>query len=336
MIALHLLVLAGLGIAQPLFDLLSRHADFFAAHGSSPLDLVLLTLAWCLLPPALALLCAAPLAWVNRKAGYWACYAAVGAFAALIALQAISYLSLPPWSQVGLALLLGAGAAVGYARISALRAFLTFLSPAALLFPIMFLFFSPVRGLLFELDRPLPHAKVNSAAPVVMLVLDELPLSSLMDESHRIDALRYPNFAALAEDAYWFRNATTVAPSTAMAVPAMLTGRYPDLPRPAYASDYPENLFTLLGGTYDLKVLETVTALCPKRLCPYRRGEAGAGEGAAFLLTDTAIVYLHLLLPQELTSRLPSIRATWKGFAGAAVKGPDRPQDSAHPCGAHA
>ena len=33
MIALHLLVLAGLGIAQPLFDLLSRHADFFAAHG---------------------------------------------------------------------------------------------------------------------------------------------------------------------------------------------------------------------------------------------------------------------------------------------------------------
>ena len=95
---------------------------FLPRMGSSPLDLVLLTLAWCLLPPALALLCAAPLAWVNRKAGYWACYAAVGAFAALIALQAISYLSLPPWSQVGLALLLGAGAAVGYARISALRA----------------------------------------------------------------------------------------------------------------------------------------------------------------------------------------------------------------------
>ena len=40
--ALHLLGLSTLAIAQPLFDLLGRNPEFFAARGSQPADILLL------------------------------------------------------------------------------------------------------------------------------------------------------------------------------------------------------------------------------------------------------------------------------------------------------
>ena len=65
-----------------------------------------------------------------------------------------------------------------------------------------------------------------------------------------IDAARYPNFARLARDATWYRNATTVADYTERAVPALLTGDRPTTAALPIASDHPESLFTLLGGNY--------------------------------------------------------------------------------------
>src|SRR4051812_27316224 len=43
--------------------------------------------------------------------------------------------------------------------------------------------------------------------PVVMIVFDEFPTTSLLDAHGRIDAVRYPNFARLARDANWFPQA---------------------------------------------------------------------------------------------------------------------------------
>ena len=60
-----------------------------------------------------------------------------------------------------------------------------------------------------------------------MVVFDELPLTSLIGDGGRIDAERYPAFAGLARDATWYRGATAVHDSTALAVPAILDGRYP-------------------------------------------------------------------------------------------------------------
>ncbi|HRK48306.1 MAG TPA: hypothetical protein PK324_21940, partial [Nocardioides sp.] len=58
-----------------------------------------------------------------------------------------------------------------------------------------------------------------TSAPVVLVVLDEFPLASLLDEGDRIDAEQFPNLARLAEDATWFRNASGVSPTTPEAVP---------------------------------------------------------------------------------------------------------------------
>ena len=68
---------------------------------------------------------------------------------------------------------------------------------------------------------------------IVMIVMDEFPLESILDGTGHVDAALFPNFAALANTSTWFRNDTTVAPYTDVAVPAILTGRLPDRDEPA-------------------------------------------------------------------------------------------------------
>ena len=67
------------------------------------------------------------------------------------------------------------------------------------------------------------------------------------------------------------------------AVPAMLSGILPSEDQAAIAADHPDNLFTLLGDTYDLDVTESVTRLCPGSLCAY---DDFTGAGLRGLLAD--------------------------------------------------
>jgi len=103
---------------------------------------------------------------------------------------------------------------------------------------------------------------------VVLVFFDEFPLQSLLDSGGRIDRRVYPNLAGVADRATWYRNATGVSRFTQWAVPAMLTGRYPSKFKAPIAQQYPDNLFTLFGQSYNLKVDELVTRLCPTQQCP--------------------------------------------------------------------
>src|SRR5215211_5294153 len=58
----------------------------------------------------------------------------------------------------------------------------------------------------------------------ILLIFDEFTSDSLLDRHGRIDPVRYPNFAALAADGTWFRNAFSVYDSTTKAVPLILDG----------------------------------------------------------------------------------------------------------------
>ena len=117
------------------------------------------------------------------------------------------------------------------------------------------------------------QAAKRPARSVVMVVFDELPLTSLLDGRGRVDPVRYPNFAALARDSTWYANATTVADSTKLAIPSILDGRLPKVGVPATHRGHPRNVFTLLHGRgYRLKVQEEATSLCPYRGCRRRHG----------------------------------------------------------------
>jgi Sulfatase len=117
-----------------------------------------------------------------------------------------------------------------------------------------------------------PEARPSKAPrrpPVILVVLDEFPGDSLLDRRGRIDPVRYPNFAALAANATWFRNAYASYDSTTKAVPLILDGM---LPRPGTAPerpDHPRSIFDMFGRRgYRVVASEEATALCPPRLCP--------------------------------------------------------------------
>ena len=325
--SLHIFVLWSFAVAQPLFDLLSRNAEFFVARRSEPSDVMLLILLAGVLPPACLVLMIGILRWLGRWAlvfqafQRWTVNLLLPVLIAAIALPALSRLSASPGGGtvlVAAAALIAVLATIGYRHFPAVRTFVSMLSPVLLLFPGLFVFASPVFHVIFPSQAPFSSdVKVASTTPVVMVIFDELPVTALMDEQRRIDAVRYPHFAALAQTATWFRNTTTVADTTLIAVPAILSGIYPDRFRLPRATDYPDNLFTLFGGSYDLKAFETFTQLCPEHLC-------GSGmlrpiprkTRLTSLLLDVSIVYCHLLLPEDLRSGLPTISQDWMNFAG--------------------
>jgi hypothetical protein len=326
---LHLAALSAFAVAQPLFDLLARNSAFLAVRGLTSGEIVAFALGAILLPPALLLAVEALAALLGPRVRLAVHLVFVGLLTGLVALQALDRIDWPGRVLLGAALLLGVLAALAYARFAPLRSVLTVLSPAPLLFLALFLFFSPVSKLVLPGDEDAQAARIDSPAPVVVVVFDEFSTTSLLDGDRRLDAVRYPGFAELARDATWFRNATTVSPWTEQAVPAILSGRVPDDDSLPIVGDYPQNLFTLLGDSYDLHVQEPITSLCPRGLCP-ETGPRSIPPGVRPLLSDTGIVYLHLLLPEDLTGWLPAVSNRWGNFRGArALVGVDRRQRSA-------
>src|SRR5688572_30428595 len=106
----------------------------------------------------------------------------------------------------------------------------------------------------------------DQVPPVVMIVLDELPLASLMDRTGQIDRELFPNFARLQQDSTWFRNATTSATFTHEVMPSILTGSRPS-ERLQSAPLLPHNIFTLLSGTHDLYTTQPFPRFCPGAMC---------------------------------------------------------------------
>jgi sulfatase-like protein len=300
---LHLLVLWSFAVAQPLFDLLGKNGEFFAARGSTRWDAVVFALVLLLVPPLVLLALEALVPALHPVF--------VGCLAALFVLQAIRGLGAPGWLLVVVAAVLGAAGAVLYVRAPAARTALTVLGPAPLLFLALFLFNSDVTQLSFEAGSA-QAAREAPRAPVVLVAFDELPLNSLLDAQGRIDAKRFPNFARLASGSTWFEHATTVAEGTTHAVPAILTGRYPRAGEFPVYTDHRQNLFTLLGGATQLHVVDEETHLCPPSLCPDT--ESSVGSRAETLAEDTGVVYLHELLPDDLTGGIPSIANGWDDF----------------------
>lgn len=315
--ALHFAGLWALAVAQPLFDLLSRSPEFFVAHDTLPGDLLGLVALLCLAVPAgwLAVLR------LCRRGGprvhAVAAGAGVGVLTAVVALAAVKQVAV--WSveaSFGVAAVCGALAGAGYVRAPAVRLFATFLSPAALVAPAVFLLqpaIAPLLSAARDAGPPPAAIDIDDPPPVAVVVFDQLPLVSLLNREREVDRGLYPNFAALADEATWFRNASAVSGWTQWALPAIVTGDYPAAGRLPVASDHPDNLFTLLGSRYRLHVLEPLTGLCPETLCASHR--PGAGVRLAALLSDLSVVYLHAVLPHDLADRLPPVTATWHNFA---------------------
>ena len=319
---LHIFVLAGFSLAQPLFDLLSRNAEFFVVHYAQPIDIFLLTVLLSALVPLLAIGFELLVKTLTPRAQGMLHLFLVGFFAALFALHTLRNLRIGALMIVAVTIGTGVLFGLSYRQFQRVRAALTLLIPSILLFPAFFLLDSRVSKLVFPgEEKPGVTIQIVSRTPVVVVVFDEFPTISLLDAQRRIDPIRYPNLHSLAGESYWFRNATTINTGTLISVPAILDGLYPSLDAGhlPIRSDHPNNLFTLLSGSHQLRVFENMT-----RLSPLSTAGPDLSQRIRSITSDCAIIYLHLLLPQDLASKhLPRITANWKNFAGANAEATD-------------
>ena len=307
--AIHLLVLSSFAVAQPLFDLLGKNGEFFAARGSTRWDVVVFAIVLLLGPPALLLALEAV---TPRSARGILHTLFIAALTALFVLQALPENGPPGWLLVGLACGGGLAAALVYAWWSPARLVLTVLGPAPLLFLGLFLLHSDASRLTLAGTPAAFAADERPSAPAIVVVFDELPTNSLLDRNGRVDPVRFPHFAALARGSTWFENETAVSEGTLHGVPSLLTGRYPRPDELPVYHDHPQNLFTLLGSEAQLHVFETETHLCPPKLC-HQSGDS-FGRRLGSLYADTSVVYLHELLPSDLAHGIPSVSNGWQDF----------------------
>jgi len=325
---LHLAGLSALALAQPTYALIAGDPQFLAAHGAGRWQILLIVATLSLLPP----LVAAGFEILALAAGSSARAAVhsilIGLFAALLAVQALTRL----WPSAGGPAAIACAAAAGiafavlYRRVESIRTFVTFLSLSAVVVPAVFLLDERTHPFLSEpADAALHDVRAGNPVPLVLVVFDELPLTALVGlDRVEIETALFPSFGRLAAMSHWFRNATTTSAFTELAIPSLHTGRYSEGDRLPTADlrTYPNNLFTLLGSTYDVQALETTTNLQPSSLAQKRRAARNRGNrDPLLLLADLGAVSLNVTTPAPWNARLPRIDARWAGFWEPRVGG---------------
>jgi hypothetical protein len=308
---LHFLALLNLAVAQPLYELIGGDPDFLVVRDSTFAELIIAVIVISFLLPAILLLIGLAAGWISQRLREFIHLFFIATLFSLILLRAFNLtLALHGVSIVVLAGIAGALFAYLYYSFAVLRTFLTWLGAVAVIIPALFLLNSDVEKAVAA-PPPISLKKSNATTPVVLIIFDELPLSSLLNAEGDIDSLRYPNFAQLRADSTWYRNATSVSGETARAVTAILTGLYPEKRRLTRLEDYPDNIFTMLGGSHEMKVIEPMTKLRPLSSLLKKRSFS---EKIASLLSDLSAIYLNLVVPEELADWLPRVDNQWTDF----------------------
>ena len=323
----EIFALCGFALTQPLLDLFGRGAEQFALRGASAAQIVGFGLAVTFLPALGIWLSGALVGCANQRLRRGVHAGALAVLVAAFVVQAVRSLVSGP-GLVLVAAVIGGGAAVAHRRFAVVRIWLGFAAIAPIGFLLLFLFTSRTSELLTD-DATTSDIEVGAPAPVVMVLLDELPLASLLTVEGTIDDELFPNLARLANGSHWFRNTTAVTSTTWHAVPTILTGQVPTNGDGPFFGSNPESLFTLLGGQYDLRVTETISRMCPSELC----SPTGSGPSVWRGLTTDALRVMRSRLSPTTAADDPvagfvdgsgADGAEEEGFPDLGISQPDR------------
>lgn len=305
--------LGAVGFVAPLLDIYGQNPEVFVANRSSSTEIVVFGIGVALLIPLISLAVLALGEAIGGRAprvGYWSLVVLLAIASGFVVSRQIV-----ATNTMG-ALFLGLGIA-GFVIWLVMSIDLVFVV-AALAVPVlafMFLGTSATARLIWEESEPDVEAvAVGDPAHLVMIQLDEMPLASIMERDGTINEALFPNFARLADEGTWYRNALSDSIATTQSVPAILTGVRGEKGLSPSHVDHPDNLFTLLRDEYEMHVIEWVADMCPEDICPDYAGRAPARFSN--LIKDVGVVYGHLTLPGEVREGLPSIDNAWKGFLG--------------------
>ena len=308
--------LCGLAVAQPLLLLLGPAVTFFTAHGVGRSDVLLFTAVVLLGPPSVVLLLLLIVRVSTPRLVDPVAHVAVGALMAAVLVPTIdNALKLHPLLFGFVAI----GVAVAVARLhqrrTEVRSFLRLTAVVPPLIVVWFLFFSSVASLVLP-QAAIATARAAKKSNVLLVIFDEFPLAAVMSPDGAINDQRFPGIAALSRTSTWYRHATTVAPWTNLAVPAIMSGRNPSTDPPS--DYYARNIFSMLKPTHDLVGMEYVTRLCRGRGCD-------AEAHRARLYDDARVLYLHSVLPQKAAAAwLPPVGDRWANFQDRSKIAPGR------------
>jgi hypothetical protein len=329
---LDLLVLCSLSIAQPIFDISGKNSGIFAARDSDATEIIIFSVAVTFLAPVLLGLLEFIASLIGEKTRDYLHRVFVWLLIGLLLLsplKSLFYIVGRRWILI--TLIFSGILSESYLRLRSRGLALAYLSPVALILPAIFMLHTPVG----KIVKPVPQTKIEypqikATAPVVMVVFDELSLTSLMDDSGQINSSLYPNFAGLTRSSTWYRNASSISELTLHSIPSILDGLITDpneqlLPN---AKDHPHTLITLLGGSYRMHVVENNTRLCPEDLPNTAAESSSRYQRLRSLFSDIGILYLYILLPSDLTHSLPNITLSWKEFAAESSEA-DAPEETA-------
>lgn len=320
---LHLFTLCAFAFMQPLLTAVAKQTVYLHDQqlGWSEMG-VLLVVLMLFVPSVFVLLDRIALALSRRLGGRGRSAVFAVLFTILLLSLVRPYVAVPQLTIHGNAGPLAFALAISgsliamllYDRASWLRSWLTFASAGLVIFPAVFLWrFHHVR----RAEELLNHAiTAKNPIPVVFVVFDEFNSISLLNEQNDVDRQRFPAFARLAAKSTWYRNATTVHPRTDIAVPAILSGRYPVTDRPPMAAEYPGNLFQVIDATksYQMSVFEPISRLCPGSIREMRRPERTLIWRCADLLQTVSAVYPRLILTNDVPAWFPPIPKPWFGM----------------------
>ena len=302
------LALGAFALAWPILDILGRNAEFFIARGSTRSEVIGILLLLAVALPIIASLPAALPGRFGRLVGeiwLWLLGVALG----YLIVRRLDW----PWPEV-LALVFGGAVLFGLLRLEGIRSTFAILAWSPIAMAAFFLFATPSGALALDSGAPVTAAADPNKTPsIVLLVLDEFPLASLIDPDGNLRVERYPNFARLAAEGTWFRNAMTVQQQTEHSVPSIVTGINPARSLNPYAGQYPGSLFTALSSAYQMEVDETMTQMCPVTVCAPSPDRVTRGS----LANDLGVIAGHVLLPPPLTESLPPIDRNWGSFGAA-------------------
>lgn len=309
--------LSAVAFVAPLLDLYGRNPEVFVANRTSTSEIFIFGIGVALLVPLLSWAILAVARLVGGRAEEIAYRVLVGILA--LATGMVVTRQILPDNTIGAILLAMAVAAIVFLLVRSIDTVFVVAAVAVPVLLIMFLATSATASLIWtEPESPPegPITEIGSPHHIVMFQLDEMPLASIMDVDGTINESLFPNFARLAAEGTWYRNALSDSIATTQSVPAILTGvKDPERESPSYV-EHPDNLFTLIGDSYEMHVIEWVAELCPEETCPDYAGRAPARFSN--LLKDLGVVYGHLTLPGSVRDSLPSIDNSWKGFLGQA------------------
>jgi hypothetical protein len=315
---LNLAVLWCFAVAQPLFDLLKDNPEFFAARGSSGFDIISFSVLLVVLPPALLLGIELLVGIAGRGPRRAAHVVLIAGLVTLIAAQALK--KLIDTSDIVLivgSVAIGVAAALLWLRAEPVRSFLNILSPAPLVFLALFLFSGSISELAFPDEASARTIGGVTQSPIVVVLLDELPVNTLLDADGELDRDRYPGFAELADSSTWFKNAYTIYDSTERAQPAIMDGNLPEEDLQPISGDHPNSIFSLFGKTHRMNVSEEATSVCSRDICTDERLEESYPDRMSSMSEDLGLVWLHVVAPPEMETELTSVSENWGNFGGA-------------------